>query len=101
MGVCLVAGILISAKGGCLSGPSEWKKEEVKKDGLDVYKYVDISTFHSKIKRGAQYVIVMPEKVRTELEAAIDKSPSKINDLESWYNGLIKNRKYIDIFRYF
>lgn len=105
MGVCLVAGILISAKGGCLSGPSEWKKEEVKKDGLDVYKYVDISTFHSKIKRQNYYDIrcpicnsIMPEKVRTELEAAIDKGPSKINDLESWYNGLIKNRKYIDIF---
>ena len=60
MGVCLVAGILISAKGGCLSGPSEWKKEEVKKDGLDVYKYVDISTFHSKIKRQNYYDIRCP-----------------------------------------
>jgi hypothetical protein len=31
MGVCLITGMLIASKGGCLRAPSEWKKEEEKK----------------------------------------------------------------------
>ena len=105
MGVCLITGMLIASKGGCLRAPSEWKKEEEKKDGLDVYTHVDINNLQNKIISKTNYHLFCPicdinepQEIKSKVEAAIEKGPYMINRLESSCNDLIRNRQYIDIF---
>ena len=59
MGICLAGGLLVVE--GSLRGPSNWKKEEETKDGLDVYKYVvNYYLLKSRLEDYYTYNILFP-----------------------------------------
>lgn len=101
MGVCLVASIILGQK-GCMKEPSKWIEKEEKKDGLNIYQYVDnvddtykdINTIYFKCPICNEY---LSGQSNTEIINLKKKGPKEIIRLKERYYHLVYSYT-VDIF---
>ena len=96
MGVCIVASLIIGQK-GCMKMPSKWIEKEEKKDGLNIYQYVD-NVDNSKYFKCPICNEILSEQLYTEIENIKKKGPKEIIRLKQRYYYLVYSCYTVDIF---
>ena len=96
MGVCIVASLIIGQK-GCMKEPSKWIEKQEKKDGLNIYQYVD-NVDNSKYFKCPICNEFLSEQLYTEIENIKKKGPKEIIRLKQRYYYLVYSCYTVDIF---